>query len=514
VINAGYDEKKLQETAEVKASLLSDLLLFTQVFYKLRYNRDFVLGNPVGRENHYSVIAKSLYKLFYKETFNLIINCPPRIGKTTMIINFIAWALARYPDCNFLYISYSYDLACLATAEIKSIIEMPYYKRMFGVELKADSKAKDAFMTTANGSATAIGAGGSITGRAGGLRDCGDRFGGIIVADDLHRGSDSENMMKGVHSWWSKTLQSRRNDGERTGICLIGQRVHEDDIVGHLLQQKNRWELVKLPAIDEAGNSICPQLMTTQELKTLRELEPHTFETQYQQEPTGESASLFKAENFPILDKMPNIIATFITADTAETDKTYNDATVFSLWGIYRIESFGVATDMYALHWLNCVEIFVQPRDLKSEFLQFYSAACVFKIPAFAAIEKKSTGVTLISVLEEIQGLNVVAIDRTVKSRSKADRHISMQRFINQKLISLPYGAPHTKMCIDHMIKINPAGSQKRSDIVDSAYDAVRMLFIDKTALYMIADTRGGKVEAQNIMRKQLQTNVHRMDSW
>jgi len=40
------------------------------------------------------------------------------------------------------------------------------------------------------------------------------------------------------------------------------------------------------------------------------------------------------------------------------------------------------------------------------------------------------------------------------------------------------------------------------------------MLFIDKTALYMIADTRGGKVEAQNIMRKQLQTNVHRMDSW
>lgn len=511
----GYDEAKLLETAEVKASLLSDLILFTQTFYKLRYNRDFVLGNPIGRENHYSIIAKALYRLYYKQTFNMILNCPPRMGKTTMLINFVAWSLANYPDCNFLYVSYSYDLACLATAEIKSIIETPYYRNMFDVRLKSDSKAKDSFMTTAGGSVVAVGTGGSITGRAAGIFNC-DRFGGILIADDLHKAAEasSQTIRESVKNWWSNTLQSRRNDAERTGICLIGQRVHEDDIVGHLSQQKDRWEIIKLPAIDAAGNSICPQLMTVEELKSLRDLEPFTFEAQYQQEPTGESASLFKVENFPILEKAPNIIATFITVDTAETDKTYNDATVFSLWGIYRLENFGVATEMYAIHWINCIEIFVQPRDLKAEFLQFYGAACSFMVPSFAAIEKKSTGVTLVSVLEEIQGLNVVAIDRTAKSGSKIDRHISMQRYISQKLISLPYGASHTKMCIDHMIKINAAGSQRRSDIADTVYDACRMVFIDKTAIYMISNTNNTRIDAQNIMRKQLQTTTHRLNSW
>ena len=58
MINAGYDEKKLLETAEVKASLLSDFILFTQTFYKLRTGREFRLLPPIGRENHCLTIAK------------------------------------------------------------------------------------------------------------------------------------------------------------------------------------------------------------------------------------------------------------------------------------------------------------------------------------------------------------------------------------------------------------------------------------------------------------------------
>jgi hypothetical protein len=255
--------------------------------------------------------------------------------------------------------------------------------------------------------------------------------------------------------------------------------------------------------------------MNIQELRNLRELQPFVFECQYQQNPTGDTASLFKSEHFPVLEKMPNILMTFITADTAETDKTYNDATVFSLWGIYRIEHFGKETDLYGLHWLNCVEIFVQPKDLQAEFMQFYASACSVKIPAFAAIEKKSTGVTLISVLETIQGLNVISVDRTSASGSKINRHISMQQYISQKLISLPYGAPHTKMCIEHMIKINAAGTQRRSDIVDSVFDAVRMTFIDKTALYLMSNAQvNNKDQADKILRSQINVANDRINRW
>jgi phage terminase large subunit-like protein len=504
----------IQTTAEAKSSLLADLITFTQVFYKLRTGRDFAISQPIGRESHYKIISRALGRVFRGECNKLIINIPPRYGKTTMLMNFVAWSLARYPDSNFLYVSLSHELASLATSEIRNIITSPYYKSMFNVRLKEDSQAKDAFITTNGGSITAVGSGGTITGRGAGLRGV-DRFGGIICIDDIIKPSEagSDIIRNGINEWFYNTLLSRRNAGEKTPIVFIGQRTHEDDLAGHLLQQKG-WDSVILPAIDPSNNAICPELMSIQELKKLRDLQPYVFNSQYQQNPTPPGGSLFKAENFPILNKEPEILMTFLTVDTAETSKEINDATVFSLWGVYPIEHFSKETDLYALHWLNCVEIFVEPKDLQAEFMQFYASAAKHKLPSFVCIEKKSTGVTLVSVLSSIQGLNIIAVDRTTKSGSKTDRHISMQQYINNKLITFPYGAPHIKMCIDHMVKINAAGSQRRSDIADTVFDAVRMVFQDRTALHFIANTADKQEYAKKIIRTQGVVNSDRANVW
>ena len=48
-----------------------------------------------------------------------------------------------------------------------------------------------------------------------------------------------------------------------------------------------------------------------------------------------------------MMEEEPNVLYSFITADTAETSKSYNDATVFSFWGIYEIESYGVNCLLY-----------------------------------------------------------------------------------------------------------------------------------------------------------------------
>lgn len=501
-------------TAEVKSTLAVDLLLFTQVFYKLRTGRDFKIGQPIGRESHYKIIARALNSVFYGQSNKLIINVPPRHGKTTLLINFIAWSLARYPDSNFLYVSLSHELASLATSEIRNIITSPFFRRVFDVKLRDDSQAKDCFVTTAGGSVTALGSGGTITGRGAGLRGV-DRFGGIICIDDIIKPSEasSDTIRNGINDWFYNTLLSRRNAGEKTPIVFIGQRTHEDDLAGHLLAQ-NTWDSVILPAIDDAGNAICPELLNIEELKAMRELQPYVFNSQYQQNPTSCDNSLFKACDFPIFDKDPEILTTFLTVDTAETSKQINDATVFSLWGIYKISHFGKDTEFYGLHWINCVEIFVEPKDLQDEFMQFYATATRYKIPSFVCIEKKSTGVTLVSVLKSVQGLNVIAVDRTSASGSKIDRHISMQQYINKKLISFTYGAPHVKMCIDHMTKINAAGSQKRSDIADTAFDAVRMLYQDKTALGFLGNSMDMQNYAKGIIRKQVDINSTRADVW
>jgi hypothetical protein len=45
-----------------------------------------------------------------------------------------------------------------------------------------------------------------------------------------------------------RRLYSRLNDTVRGAIVIIMQRLHEDDLVGHVLKQEG-WEIVSFPAI-------------------------------------------------------------------------------------------------------------------------------------------------------------------------------------------------------------------------------------------------------------------------
>ncbi len=159
----------------------------------------------------------------------------------------------------------------------------------------------------------------------------------------------------GGHLWWS-TLQSRINSPGLTPIIFIGQRLHEDDLGAKLINGYDgyEWPSVILKALDEAGNAICPRMHTTEQLKIMEKSMPYEFAAQYQQNPMPAGGALFKPEDFVILDETPkNIVSTFITVDTAETEKTYNDATVFSFWGLYKIPELEHETDVWGLHWIS-----------------------------------------------------------------------------------------------------------------------------------------------------------------
>src|ERR1700730_3437518 len=110
--------------SKLKEELLSSLLFFTRTFFKLRTGHDFELSEPDGRESHYITICRELMKVFNGETTRLIINVPPRYGKTELLIHFVAWALARYPDSNFIYVSYAHSLAKKQTQTIRNIINL------------------------------------------------------------------------------------------------------------------------------------------------------------------------------------------------------------------------------------------------------------------------------------------------------------------------------------------------------------------------------------------------------
>lgn len=490
---------------EERYKLLGSLLEFTRIFYYLRTGRKFDLSEPEGRESHYLSICRELVSVIRGNTNRLIINVPPRYGKTELVINFVGWAMANYADSNFLYVSYSHSLAKKQTQTIKQIMELPHYRKLFDIQLSSETSAKDNFETTKGGSVYAAGAGGTITGRGAGVKGV-DRFGGCVVIDDIHKPSEvtSDTIRQSVNEWYYNTLHSRLN-GPNTPIIFIGQRLHEDDLASNLIQT-GEWKTLIIPALDEAGNALHPEMHSKYALLQMKENSPYDFASQYQQDPQPAGGGIFKRDWFPILDEEPVIIETFLTVDTAETDKSYNDATVFSFWGLYKLTYNNIDIGLYGLHWIDCLEVRIEPKDLQNEFMNFYFECMQHKMkPKFVAIEKKSTGVTLLSSLANVQGLQTIEIKRTSASGDKTSRFLEMQPFVSSKKITFTKNAKHINLCIDHMAKITANNSHRWDDICDTAYDAVKLALIDKIFI-----NRVEKSTQNNDIVKQLASSFRR----
>lgn len=468
---------------ELKARLLGSFLLFTQTFYKLNTGRDFVISSPAGKEPHQITIARQLTQIFNLEELFAWMTIPPGFGKSTLVSYFVPWAWAHYPDSQFLYISYSSSLATKHTTNIRSIMQLPTYRELFGVKLCKDSLAKDNFKTIYGGSIQAFGSAGSITGQDGGLQNI-SRFSGAIIMDDMHKPDEvfSDVIRQSIIDNYGQTIKTRRR-GENVPIIGIGQALHEDDLRNFLISGKdgNEWKDLTLEAQDDQGNSLAPNIISRESLDKLREHYDYVYWSQYQGRPRPAGGGIFKTDWFELIDVYPNMLTTFITVDTAESTKDYADYTVFSFWGFYEITYREQKTGKYGLHWIDCVQERMEPADLEGKFLEFYSSCLGFNTPPkFIAIEKKSTGSTLISILNKMRGFEVISIERTKASGSKTARYLEMQPYFSERLISLPTYSRHTSMCIEHMIKITTNDTHRHDDICDTAYDAVKMAFIDK----------------------------------
>ncbi len=467
-------ENNLGENSILAAKLLGSLLEFTRVFYKILNGRDFVISQPEGRESHHITIAKALTKVFRLETNRLLINVPPGHGKSTMLSYFVAWAMAHYPDCNFIYVSYSAELAASHTYTIKQIMTLPQYRALFGVEISKDSAAKDDFRTTVGGRVYAAGAAGTIVGVNAGLPET-NRFSGGVIIDDAHKIDEvhSDTQRERVLTNFEETI-AQRPRGPNVPMIFIGQRVHEGDLAQYLKDGRDgyNWQTIILPALDELENALYPSVNPKEILLIKREKNPYVFASQFQQDPQPAGGGIFRPEWFVILDEDPKIEATFITADTAETSKSYNDATVFCFWGIYRIHEMGVDTDIWGLHWIDCREMRVEPKDLEPQFRQFYSE-CLrhpnLPKPTIAAIEKKSTGATLISVLDTFRGLRIMDVDRNAKTGNKTERFLATQPYVASKRVSFTKQKSHVEMCIEHCRKITANNTHRFDDICFAA---------------------------------------------
>lgn len=248
-----------------------------------------------------------LVHLSINRTHNFIVEGLVSHNTEMVIVMFSAWAFGLHPDSEFIHASYSAALAGENSFNVKNIITHPEYQAIFpDVTLRADSKAKDHWKTTAGGVFYSTGTGGALTGYGAGKER--REFGGCVLLDDLHKSDEarSDVMRNNVIEWYSNTLASRVNSKD-TPIVLIMQRLHEQDLAGWLLDggSGEKWEHINIPAINPDGTALWPLKHTIEKLREMEMANPYNFSGQYLQMPSPPDGGLFRPEQLKMMEVLP-----------------------------------------------------------------------------------------------------------------------------------------------------------------------------------------------------------------
>jgi hypothetical protein len=298
---------------------------------------------------HLEVIAAKLTAVREQKIRRLIINLPPRHLKSLMASTaFPAWCLGSDPTTQILCVSYAQDLADKLARDCRGIMMSPWYRQLFPTRLAPHRQAVQEFITTRQGYRLATSTGGVLTGRGA----------DIILIDDPLKPDEalSDAQRQTCNEWYDHTLYSRLNDKRHGAIVIIMQRLHEDDLVGHVLGQEP-WEILSFPAIAENDEEhrvetiLGPRCFQRRQGEALHsEREPlevldrirrtigeYNFAGQYQQSPAPLGGGLVKAQWFQRYrqNELPPRFDRIVQSwDTANKATELSDFSVCTTWGI------------------------------------------------------------------------------------------------------------------------------------------------------------------------------------
>ena len=463
---------QIKQDKVLKYKCQKDLMFFWRWFFKKQYGYKANIA-----ELHHS-ICEHLHKVARGEITRLIINLPPRYGKTDLAVKaFIAWTIANNPRAKFIHLSYSDELVNDNSSAIKETVESDEYQRLFGVKLKKDTRSKKKWYTDQGGGVYAVASGGAITGFGAGTSDDSDpeegmdeflsdgsNFGGAIIIDDPLKPDDanSDTARNKINERYNSTIRSRTNS-RRTPVVVIMQRLHEDDMSGFLLNggSGEEWTHLKIPALDEKDQAIWPFKHTTDELKSMEAASAYMFAGQYMQSPSPIGGGMFKDEWWRYY--RPNVLPTLkyqiITADTAQKAKEQNDWSVIQCWGVDFTGNNIYLLDMVRGKW--------EAPELRQNMLAFYAKQTDRMRVRTVFIEDKSSGSSLIQELQRGSKLPVRAVQRNI---DKVSRAYDVVDFIAAGRVWLPEGMGFVS---DIQREATQFPNGKNDDTLDPLMDAI-----------------------------------------
>lgn len=325
--NRQFWQSSTNETKKSFAEVLQNPLYFIQMAFHYIEGTDFIF------RNYHKAIFDELELVKTRKTDVLIINIPPRCGKTTIILYWVAQMLMTQPSANVLYTSYGDVVLTFIRKKIGAVFERsreiksknetivnPFFE-IFGVSKKEGFAKESDFYTTINStffSATVLG---SVTGRGASVYG---EANGVAVADDLNNPNDVGTVrMETVREKWDTTWDSRRGTNP---LVVPSQRVADNDMSAHLIQKYAESDLnvrvltLPLEMTEEVSEYLSRQqakypritfidplkwlkmgetLLDRQLVENIRQtLHPSIYKTQYLQIPTSLEGSLFKSRMF------------------------------------------------------------------------------------------------------------------------------------------------------------------------------------------------------------------------
>jgi predicted phage terminase large subunit-like protein len=276
------------------------------------------------------------------------------------------------------------------------------------------------------------------------------RGGDFIIIDDPLKPDEavSETQRNAVNEWFEHTLYSRLNDKKTGRIIIIMQRLHEDDLVGHVLEKDNGWKVLRFPAIaveDEihvihncygtrtfqrrAGEVLHFEREPIEILEDIRrKTGEYNFSGQYQQEPAPLGGGMVKLawfKTYKVGEEPAKFDLVFQSWDTAGKATELSNFSVCTTWGMKD-------NNLYLLHVLRRrMEYPELKRAVREQASRFHATTIL--------IEDKSSGTQLIQELRR-EGLH--AVTGYLPEMNKKMRMHSATGTIEGGFVYLPDEAP------------------------------------------------------------------------
>jgi predicted phage terminase large subunit-like protein len=261
---------------------------------------------------------------------NLLINMPPRHGKSTLASRYFpAWYTGHFPDRRVLLASYEGNFA--ASWGTKAMDEAKAWgEYLFGIKVRMDVCAASNWQYQGReGGMSTAGVGGPFTGKGGHV---------LIVDDPIKNDQEARSLARRdlVWDWFTSTALTRLEPNG--SIIIIQTRWNEDDLTGRILKEMGHlnFNVLSFPAVAEdedvlgreKGRALCPERFDEVALAAIkRSIGDYWFGALYQQRPRPEGGNIFKESWFNRYVGEPpgDLIRRLQIIDSAHKTKKEND---------------------------------------------------------------------------------------------------------------------------------------------------------------------------------------------